>query len=153
MSNISNAVLENVRIGFRNFAGNEGRYNPKGKRNFVVFLDPPIADQMSKEGWNVKVLTPREEGDEPQAYLPVSLAFGRRPPHIVMITSKGQTRLDEEMVESLDWAEISNVDLVVRPYEWEVNGSTGIKAYLKSLFVTIEEDELEKKYAEEQISD
>ena len=40
------------------------------------------------------------------------------------------------------------MDLILNPYEWAVNGKTGVKAYLKSIFVTIQEDELERKYAD-----
>jgi hypothetical protein len=47
----------------------------------------------------------------------------------------------------LDWADIKSSDLICRAYEWDVNGKTGIKAYLQSLFVTIEEDYLDRKYS------
>ena len=139
-------VLEEHRILFRNFSGEEGRFNAKGQRNFNVLLDPEEAEAMLKDGWNVKYLQPREEGDLPQARLEVSVHFGRNPPRIILITSRGKTPLDESMVSLLDWAEIVNVDMIVRPYEWEVSGRTGVKAYLKSIYVTIREDELEKKY-------
>lgn len=141
-----NIRIEGARIGFRNFSGEEGRFNPKGRRNFCVFLEEDIAKDMEKEGWNVKWLQPREDGDEPQAYLQVKVVFGKIPPKIVLVTMRGKTRLDEDTVNILDWAEIQNVDLVIRPYNWEVNGSTGVSAYIKTMYVTLKEDEFESKY-------
>jgi hypothetical protein len=49
----------------------------------------------------------------------------------------------------LDYADIKTIDVMLNPYEWEVNGNTGVKAYLKTAFVTLNEDELELKYAED----
>lgn len=141
-----NIRIEGARIGFRNFSGEEGRFNPKGRRNFCVFLEEDIAKDMEKEGWNVKWLQPREEGDEPQAYLQVKVVFGKIPPKIVLVTMRGKTRLDEDTVNILDWAEIQNVDLVIHPYNWEVNGNTGVSAYIKTMYVTLREDEFESKY-------
>lgn len=144
--NLGPVVLENRRIIFRNFSGEEGRFNAKGDRNFNVLLNHDEADGMAQDGWNVKYLQPREEGDEPQPRLDVAVKFGKNPPRVVLITSRGRTNLTEDMVGLLDWAEIENVDLIIRPYEWEVNGRTGVKAYLKSIYVTIREDALELKY-------
>ena len=144
-------LMEGVRIIFRNFSGKEGQYNREGDRNFAVLLDEKTAAAMAEDRWNVKWLRPREddeEGEEPQAYLPVTLSFKGRPPRVVLITSRGRTNLDETQVETLDWVDILNVDLIVRPYEWTVNGKTGVKAYLQSIYVTIEEDPLEIKYSE-----
>ena len=47
----------------------------------------------------------------------------------------------------LDWAEIENIDLTINPSHWEVNGNSGIKAYLRSAYVTIYEDELDELYS------
>ena len=146
--NDNSVVMEGVRIIFRNFAGKEGKYNREGDRNFGVLLDDDIAEAMAKDGWNVKWLKPRDEDEKEQAYLTVAVNFKGRPPRVVMVTSRGRTPLGEEDVEVLDWADISNVDMIVRPYEWAVNGKTGIKAYLKSIFVTINEYELELRYAD-----
>jgi hypothetical protein len=141
-------VMENVRIIFRNFAGKEGQYNREGDRNFCVLLDDETAVAMTRDGWYVKALDSREEDEPDRPYLPVSVNFKGRPPQVVMITSRGRTTLHEDEVELLDWADILNVDLIVRPYQWDVNGKTGTKAYLQSIFVTIEENALEQKYAD-----
>jgi hypothetical protein len=151
MAEQGTVVMEGVRIVFRNFAGKEGQYNRQGDRNFAVLLDDTVANAMAEDGWNIKWLKPREDGGEDetdQAYLQVSVNYKGRPPTVALITSRGRTNLDEHTIDMLDWADITNVDLIVRPYSWEVQGKTGIKAYLKSMFVTIEEDVLERKYAE-----
>lgn len=152
MAQDNTVVMEGVKIVFRNFEGKEGQYNKKGDRNFAVLLDDQVAEAMANDGWNVKWLKPREDADEdetPQAYLPVALKYDAgRPPRVVQITSRGRTNLGESEVDVLDWVDIINVDLIVRPYTWEVNGKTGVKAYLQAIYVTIEEDPLEQKYAE-----
>ena len=145
-------LIEDAQIIFRNFAGREGMYNAEGDRNFCVLLDKPLADTLAQDGWNVKQLKVREEGDEPQPYIQVSVKYrGRngapvRPPSIVMITSKGRTPLSEDECELLDWVDIAKVDLIIRPYQWAVSGKTGIKAYIKSIYITILEDALQLKY-------
>lgn len=140
-------MVEDAQIIFRNFSGKEGKHNREGDKNFVVILDEKVAKTFLEDGWNVKYLASREEGDEDTPYIQVSVNFKNQPPKIVMITSTARTYLDEDSVAALDWADIRTADLIVNGYDWNVNGKTGTKAYLKSMFVTIEEDELERKYS------
>lgn len=143
-------TIEDARIIFLNFAGKETKYNREGNRNFCVLLDDHLAKQLDEDGWNVKALRSREEGDPDQPYLEVAVGFKIRPPRLVLIgeTTRRRTELDEETCEVLDDVDMAMVDLSIHPYKWEVNGKTGIKAYLKALFVTIQEDFLDLKYAD-----
>lgn len=145
---LSNITIEDARLVFRNFSGKEGQYNREGDRNFAVILPDALAEEMGTGGWNIKYLKPRDEDDQPTPYVQVTVGYKGKPPRVVMISSRGRTNLGEEDVNVLDWAEIEKADLIIRPYEWVVNGKTGIKAYLQSLFITISEDELELKYAD-----
>ena len=139
-----------AKIGFRNFAGAEGAFNKKGDRNFCIFLDKERAAHLEADGWNVKHPKAREMGadeeDTRNAYLPVSVSFDNYPAKVIMIAGKHQSSLGPEEVEMLDWAEIAHVDAVVRPYNWSVNNSSGVKAYLKAIYVTIETDAFTAKY-------
>lgn len=139
-------TIEDANIIFRNFGGVEKQYNKAGDRNFCLILDTDTATQMESDGWNVRVLEARDEGDEDTPYIQVAVRYDIRPPRVVMLTSTTRTQLDEGSVEILDWAEIKLVDLKVAGNPWEMNGKSGLKAYLQSMYITIEEDELDRKY-------
>ncbi len=142
-----NITIENARIGFRNFSGKEGKFNAAGRRNFCVFLDQDVASDLKSLGWNIKYLKPRNPEDEEQAYLQVTVSYKKFPPKIVVVT-KHKSILEEETAHILDWAEIENVDLIIRPYPWEVNDKVGIKAYLKTMWAKLAEDEFADKYVD-----
>lgn len=142
-------MIEDARLIFKNFSGKEGQFNREGDRNFGVVLTDELAEQLLVDGWNIKYLTAREEGENDTPWIPVEVKFKIKPPRVVLLTNNGKTRtqLTDDTVECLDFVEIENVDLIVRAYEWgPINGKFGIKAYLQSMFVTMHEDALERKY-------
>ena len=142
----NNIMIEDARLIFKNFSGEESKFNRAGNKNFCVVLDRDMADELAAEGWNIKYLRPREDGEEPTPYLQVTVAYGNIPPKVIMIAGRNKTPLDSVSIGTLDYAEIANVDLVIRPYNWEVNGKQGIKAYLKTMYVEIEQDAFASKY-------
>ena len=136
----NNLTIEDAKIFWKNFSGRGSTYNAEGSRNFCVEIDPDTAEAMKADGWNIKYSKPREEGDEPKPYIQVTVKYGDYPPKIYMVTSRNQTLLDEDTVGELDRAEIEKVDLIINGFSWTVNGKSGIKAYCKTMYVTIAED-------------
>ena len=148
--NIDNINIENARIIFRNFSGREDKYNRAGVRTFGVVIDNDLTvSQLTNDGWNVKMTILK---NKPTYYIPVEAGFERMPPKVFLISGRQKTQLDEESIAELDYADIKNIDLTLRPYQWEVQEKSGVKAYLKTMYVTIEEDALANKYKDEIIA-
>lgn len=147
---LADLVIENAELLFRNFSGVEKPpYNKKGMRNFCVIIDDPAqAQALAEDSWNVKILAPRDEEEVPRHYIQVAVQFENYPPNIFMVRGPNvpPLRMDEEMVDSLDFAELRNIDIVLNPYSWEFNGKTGVKAYLKTMYVSVVKDQFAEKY-------
>lgn len=147
-------AIDNARIVFKNFTGKDDKFGREGDRSFsIVIEDDALAEQLANDGWNVKQLTPRDPDEKVNHFIKVKISFKVRPPKIWLLTNHKRTLLDEDTIATLQYARIENADVVVSPWRWEVNGKTGIAAYLETLYVKIEDDPFADKYADYESSD
>ena len=140
--------LEDVEILFKNFSGKEGMYNAAGQKNFsVLFRDLDVARQLENDGWTMRYWTPKDS-DVELAHLAVKIKYNEPPPRVFMLRASGKLALDESTVEMLDWVKVTAVDVVLNPHHYDVHGTTGVTAYLKTMYATIFEDQFDLKHAD-----
>ena len=142
--------IEGAIVRFQNFSGREDRFNAAGDRNFTVVIDnADVAQQLADDGWNIKLSKPRDEDAEPERRLPVKVSYKIRPPRVFIVDRNGNIKqeLFEDTVGCLDSLDIIQADLIINPSRWEVNGATGIKAYLKTGYFMVNDDPFEGKYS------
>lgn len=144
-------TLRNCKIIWRNFAGAEKPFNPAGKRNFSVELTDAQAKVLLEMGWMPKVVKSTADEPEPTWHLPVTVLY--RPdsgPSITFITesTKNRTPIDEELVGLVDRARFDATHVTLSPYNWSVQGKSGVKAYLRTFYGVLHEDPLDLEYAD-----
>lgn len=148
--NVRPIILNNANIGYKNFEGRVNPMNKYGERSFVIFFDDEEAKMMEDQGWNIK--WPKEKLDNPesekQAFLPVKIRFKARDGRptslkIVKIVGDNHSLLGEEDVGDLDKVRLLNVDLRIRPFEFEPGRYS---AFLDTLYATVEMDPFVEKY-------
>ena len=144
--------IDGAEILFPNFKGAPTKYKKDGgERHFDLVIPEHLYEQLKEDGWNIKRLRPRDTDDPNavgKAHMKVKVAYKVRPPKIYMLTSRKRTLLGEDTVAVLDMSDIVNVDLIVAPYEYDNDFGQGIAAYVRTMFVKVYEDELERKYAD-----
>lgn len=144
--------IDDARITFKNFAGAAGMYNREGERSFALVINSQeVADAMIKEGWNVKIKPPREDGDDPFMYLTVKVAFNDYGPNVYLQSGKNLRKLDAETAGIIDHVRIVSADLDIRPYDWNINGKSGRTAYLQSIRVTQDLDRFAEDFEDAQV--
>ena len=149
-----NLTFKGARIIFKNFSGERGRFN--SDRSFSIVLTEEEATVLKEEGWNVKRLEPKEEGDDPLYHLPVKIKYPvnekKRKPIVVLINSRGnKCTLDEETIHVLDFTHIESVEAIIRPFNYDFSGNKGTSAYVNVLYAKKAIDgaeELEEKYSD-----
>ncbi len=157
---IDNIDMENAQLmygKFRNFTGREQKFNHEGDRNFCVKIeDPEMAERLTNDGWNIKILAPRDENEAATNYIQVTVKFQdkypRLNPKIFLISGINgrKTKITEETVSMLDDIEIEHVDLSIRPRPWtDDDGVSHIKAYLDTMYVTEKADRWAAKYSDD----
>lgn len=146
---------------FCNFSGRATGKNSEGSRNFTVYLDhceiyicdgrtmrkkcDYSVDEMIQDGWNVKFDSYGINADDPRPMVQVQLSYGNPyfgDPKVAKVTSKQKFRVSEQDVGDLDTDEIASVSMTIRPRVW--GDEERVKAYLRSLYVTIVEDDLDE---------
>lgn len=135
--------LDNARIIWRNFAGAQKRYNAEGLRNFHVILDEETADLLKADGWNVKPHKGREEGESDWYTLKVAVRFDNYPPSIILKHGNVRTQLNKSMLDILDWAEITDLKLMINGSRYTTATNSGVKAYLSRMIVSIAQQDFE----------
>jgi hypothetical protein len=145
-----NLLIENAKLQWRNFSGEERQFNNKGNRNFCIMLDGvEYAEELEALGWPIKYAKPVEEGGPLRPFIKVNMKYTpRSQPKLHLINSRGIKKLDEDSAFALDFVDIAKVDLEIRAFRWEFGGKEGVKAMLNSIYVTIRESFLERKYAD-----
>ena len=154
-------TLEGVNFIFRpNFQGREELYNAAGRRNFCIRLSEEQAAELDAQDYNVKLTKGNPDYDqEPEAYLKVSMAFtDRSQPNIYILTPRGfdengeetyyKTKLDAETAMLVDYMRVREVDVTIRPWKHGrvANRPELNAAYLQTIFIYQDLDELEQKY-------
>lgn len=151
----TSAIIENATIApyaFRNFSGKETKFNRKGDRNFVIFLDPDKAHELEGLGAPVQWKEDRYHDGELRPQLKVHVKYydrlgnKLRPPKVVQVTSHGKTALDEETIGLLDTAEIEKADIKLDIYDYNSPNGAGKSCALKTMYATLAEDEFESRY-------
>lgn len=163
--------INDARIIFKNFSGEEGPFNRAGERSFSLIiaggtlddgrtirdLDAQgMAEALMNEvneygaGWNIKIKPPREDGEEPFMHLKVKVSTKNRVPAIFVKSAGNVRRLDEHTMGMLDDIAIRSVNLDIRPFDGEMRGEGFRAAYLDSIEVIQEIDRFTARYADEE---
>lgn len=142
--------IEGAKLVLRNFQGRAGEYNEEGDRNFGVLLDDELAEDLKRDGWNVKYFKPQP--DDPTGYRQpwLKVNYGKFEPPATLVNSRGKIHLTRETIGQLDWTQIAHCDLVISgvPYKGRGGRPDGISAYMNAIYVVVAEDEFAAKYAD-----
>lgn len=151
-------TLEGAKIIFKNLEGRPTKFNRHGGvRSFNILFreeDAELAATLMRDGWNLAPLPNKDDPNAPpKAWrLPVAVDFEHGHPAVYTVTKTAAgklnvTALGVETVAGIDMADIDYCDITVRGSRWvDEGGFRHVKAYLKTMYVNLNDDPLAMKY-------
>lgn len=156
----TNVVVKNACIMFTNFAGEKDRFNME-KPQFNLVLTEEAARDLQADGWNVRIMPAREEGESPTYMTNINVAFsddGRRNPTIKLYSSldgkRVCRRLSAETIGILDDIRLERINLRIGSFNYDGDKYT-MKGYLHELQAVqkAEQTSFDDDYADYQDND
>lgn len=148
------ALIDGRRVDpilWRDFQGRKSDFNPNGKRTFSIRIDNmEEAERLRDIGWNVRPRFAYDDDSVINYYtLKVTVNFDSpvSTPVINLVSDRSATRITAENASELDNPSLHFkwVDARVNPYFWEMNGRSGITAYLDKMNIFVETDLLDER--------
>ena len=139
----------------RNFGGEEkkdkitGRtVNSPGYRNFLLFVNEEIAEELKDRGCEVKYTKVQGPNDIPMPYVSVTVSYFLKPVEAYMISNGVVTTLDAEHLNSLNSVDLKNMCLELECGKEKVhnNGTKYIPLYAQKIWAEITPSYIAEKY-------
>lgn len=147
---IDEVELEDIQVkwAFSHFDGREDTFNAAGDHNFTIILPDDVAEEMLKDGWNVKTQPGYEEGDPPENLLQVKISYRFEPPKIYLIKGDRKMRANEIDLSDIRRDTCERIDVILQPSPWVHGNRSGITAYAKELYAQVKESRFSAMYAD-----
>lgn len=129
-----------------NFEGRQTKFT-NGKRFFTIRLPEEVAKDLEDDGWKIKWKPIEKDSEELEPRLQINVNFNYKPLQIFMLANNTKTKLDEESVREIDYAEIIEFEGIVKAFR-KPDLFDGVSASLDTLWVTIRQSDLYEKYGQ-----
>lgn len=137
----------NVKWAFSHFDGQADTFNDPGDHNFTLIIDEEHARELIAEGWNIRVMDGREEGDPPEYLLKVKISYRFEPPKVYLIKGERKIRANELDLSDIKRATCEQLDLIITPSPWVHGRDSGITAYVKEMYAKVKESRFSERYS------
>ncbi len=147
---IEDLEVENAEVkwAFSHFDGRADTFNDDGDHNFTIMLPEDQARDLIAEGWNVRTMDGREEGDPSEYLLKVKISYRFEPPKIFVIKGTRKFRASESDLVDIKRSTCEQLDVIITPSRWVHGRESGVTAYVKEMYAKIKESRFSANYAD-----
>lgn len=135
-----------IKWAFSHFDGREDTFNAEGDHNFTIIIPADRVQELKDQGWAIREMPGYEEGDPPEFLLKVKISYKYEDPKIFLIKGNRKYRCDKRDLADITRATTENIDVIVTPSRWVHGANSGVSAYAKELYATVQQSRFAAAY-------